>query len=446
MPATLALCATLAAVLPVRADNPLRYRFQPGRQLTYEYRQTVTSTGSDSLLQQATDQVHILCLQRQAGEAYFLLNWQRTVDSRPQPTAGALLYCDNAGRRRLPPETSAQLTRLDPALDLLPMLPLGAEADAVWATPPDHFGRQWRYTSRGPDTTRDGHLLIEFALEGPRALVDLLGHSRSGRLWFDPTGGCVSRFEAEEVDRRGQHRTQVVATLQQTAIQTSAWTARRVEEANRFLRASRHEERLLADVALLPEELPRTLAQLDKLWTGFRTDTESRSNSPFLALADGRRQQVHVDSNLLQTRAKVGLRWMNQPARPWSLQNPAGQTLMSETVRAGVVIECFWSFESVSGLRVLESCRGLQVDRGPNAVRVICYNMDNDVELARRLIAEAGEGLTHILAGPLQDAETLPEFPVVRVVDRQGLIRGVWIGWQPDYPAARELARRLAGP
>ena len=58
---------------------------------------------------------------------------------------------------------------------------------------------------------------------------------------------------------------------------------------------------------------------------------------------------------------------------------------------------------------------------------------------------EYGGGLTTVLAGPLRSAEPLPELPIVRVLDQRGIVRGIWIGWQPEYAAARELAVELAG-
>ena len=71
--------------------------------------------------------------------------------------------------------------------------------------------------------------------------------------------------------------------------------------------------------------------------------------------------------------------------------------------------------------------------------------MDSDPALATAAIQRCGAGLTHILAGPLQDTEALPEFPVVRVVDAQGIVRDLWVGWQPDYAETRKAAHALSG-
>ena len=131
-------------------------------------------------------------------------------------------------------------------------------------------------------------------------------------------------------------------------------------------------------------------------------------------------------------------------APPWSLQDSAGRTLTSESARRGVVIECFWSSESIWGLRVLRPLSRWRHTPGDPPIPLLCYNMDYSLAVAQRAIARCGAGLTQILAGPLQDVENLPEFPVLRVVDGHGFVRGVWIGWDSNYFAARELARHLA--
>ena len=108
------------------------------------------------------------------------------------------------------------------------------------------------------------------------------------------------------------------------------------------------------------------------------------------------------------------------------------------------MIECFWASKDAWGLRALESLRRLPVARPPNPVRVMCYCMDEDVSAAKAAIEQCGEGLSHVLAGPLQYAEPLPVLPIVRVIDQHGVVREAWLGWRPDYDAVLEAARVLA--
>jgi hypothetical protein len=110
-----------------------------------------------------------------------------------------------------------------------------------------------------------------------------------------------------------------------------------------------------------------------------------------------------------------------------------------------VVIECFWSGESVWGLRALDSFQRLGHGLPPELFTQIQYNTDVDLPRALEAIRIAGAVQPHVIGAPLLNADPLPKIPLVRVLDRDGVIRGIWIGWEPDYAAARELAIKLSG-
>lgn len=442
-----AVCAALAALAPARADRPLSYRFEVGDCLLYERRATIAPLDGAEPMRRVTDQIEALCLERRGDEAFILLDLTRAVDGRTEPPRAVLLYFDMAGRPRWSDEIAARLDPLEPALGLFPVLPCGPQSDAGWDGPPDFYQRQWHCTSRGPDAERHQHHRIDFKIDDRLGVAEQLGQTRTGSFWFDPTGGLVTRLELDDRDRSQNTRTTVVAALRQRSKQPADWVRRRTDEAAGFLRALRHEDLLLQDVVMRPDDLPRTQQQLDRLWSAFKSDVDLRSGSPFLVLADGRRQQLRTDAEGLRQRADLGRRWLNQPARTWSLQDLAGRTITSEQTRKGVVIECFWSGVSEPSIRALESLRRLQAElTNPNRpVHVLCYNLDRDIEAARRAIERCGGGLTQILGGPLAEAESLPALPVVRVVDGAGIVRGLWIGWDPAYAAARDLAVQSAG-
>jgi hypothetical protein len=435
----------LLALRPASADqSPLRYRFEIGQQFIYERRTLVSPLTGDAPARQTTEQIQAWCLRRDGPEFLILLQLSGGTDGRPEPARGALLFLDETGRRRIPVEIAPRMGPLDPALDVLPMLPVVVQNVTAWTTPYDLYQRQWRCDNQGPDTDHAGNVRVEFTEEDASRVAEVLGQTRAGRFWFDPVAGCVTRLELQEQDQTAQTRTQVVAVLRPLASHTPAWTARRAEEAERFLRTLRHEDRLLAEVVNHSDDLAQTLGQLDRLWKTFASDVQAEVASPFAALAEARRQSLGSGADMLRARATLARRWLNQPARPWSLQNASGQTVTSEALRQGVVIECFWSAESVWGLRALPSLRRLPRDPLASPPRVISYNMDFNVAVAKRAIERCGQGLTNVLGGPLQDAEALPEFPVVRVLDRNGVIRGLWFGWDENYAAASELARQLA--
>ena len=88
--------------------------------------------------------------------------------------------------------------------------------------------------------------------------------------------------------------------------------------------------------------------------------------------------------------------------------------------------------------------RDLQRQLADSRIPILCLNLDTDASLAQRAIACLPPGPAQLLAGPLRVVEPPPRLPILRVLDRQGIIRGLWIGWQPSCAAVAEAARQLA--
>jgi len=384
------------------------------------------------------------CLRERESRWLVLVDWLRAVDGQAEPTDATIFPLRDHGRRELPPELAAQASPDDPAADVLPILPLPVQTGADWVTAPDAWGRRWRCTNHGADAEHQGHLRIEFVMEDPSRVSEVLGQERAGRYWFDPAQGLVTRFEALRRDASAAQQTKVIAILRQKRRHSASWAERRAEEVEHYLKTLRHEERLYADALADPARVPEALRQVERLWNGYQSDLNALAKSPLSRVARGHLARGLAEGAQLAKRAQLGQRWLGKPARPWSLQTPDGETLTSEAWRSGVVIECFWSAESAPGLRGLAAFRTLREREGRFDVPLLCLNMDFNAEQARWSIGACGGGLRHVLAGPLQDAEQVPEFPVVRVLDESGVVRGLWIGWRPDYADAYELAQRLA--
>ena len=105
-------------------------------------------------------------------------------------------------------------------------------------------------------------------------------------------------------------------------------------------------------------------------------------------------------------------------------------------------VECLWSTETPGFFATLAALRDVQPQLTQPGVRIICLNMDVDVPRARRMIERLPADLTHVLAGPLRAVDQPPRLPVLRVLDRGGVVRRLWIGRPPDYPDLLEEVQR----
>lgn len=422
----------------------LRYDLQAGDELLYELRESTTSLDNEIVRHELTARIQFWCLQRDGDDMLVLVALSTSAAGATGPLQGGVLHIAESGQRRWPRGMAARLPVLDRALELLPLLPLAVQQEHAWTTTADVCGRRRQCVNRGPDPQNDGALRITYRVEEPAGIDELTGRSCAGAYWFDPQAGVVTRVQSALEDRRLGTRMRLVARLRQRTRNSAQWCVRRNSEAVAFVRSIAHAEQLLHALVIRPAELAHTFRLLDRLWAAFRSEADQHGGSPFARIADGERLALRDRQATLLARAELGRRWMERPAAPWSLQDPGGQTHTSEVLRDGVVIEVFWSADAIWALRGLGAVRHLQSELGRSPIRILCYNMDADLVRASEAIRHCGADLVQLLGGPLLLAEPLAELPVVRLLDDEGVVRDMWVGWQPDYDAARDAALKLA--
>lgn len=428
-------------------DLPPRYRLEPGDYLLYERRALVASLQTGAVEQQITDQIQLWCLEPGAGGGVLLLDLIHIADGNIEPTRAAVLTIDPRGVRRIDPIMQERIAEMDAAFDILPVFAeAGSRRSDEWESPPDAFGRSWRCTAKGPDAERHGHLRFDFSVHDATRVSEFLGEERFGRFWFDDQAAVLTRIESELRHAAAGVTVQAKTKLIRRERRQPAWIKARADEARRFLRILSHEDALLTRLLRRPNEVEDAVSGLARAWESFSLDMDERARSPFRLVAAGFQQRVAASRAALRQAAERIDRILNLKSPDWTLQTPGGDTLRSLDFRDRVAIECFWSADSLWGLRTLELMRKLQTQLKPDEApaRIICLNMDRDVELARRAIALCGAGLTHVFAEPLSSGEGPMDFPTLRIIDRAGIVRAFIIGWRADLPdraldAVREL-------
>ncbi len=444
----LAALAIAASVTVCRGEEPsLRYALTPGDRLVYQRVAVVASIDTGAVEQQITDQIQIWPLEQRGDEWLLLVDLRHIADGQVEPVRGALTLIDERGRRRTTPPMLTRVADMEAAFDLLPGLPLPVDRADEWTTPPDAYGRRWQCRREGPDAEQHGAVRVSFTLQDPTGVAGFLGEQRSGRYWFDAAAGVVTRIESELRHRTAGVVVQAKCKLVDRRRESGRWLIQRTDEAKQFLRALDNEAGLLADVLNNPGEIDSILRRLERVWSGVAADA---ADSPIRAIAAANQRRLDASAGMLRQAAARSAGWMNKPSYDWSLLTPNGEKLRSADLRDRPLVECYWSADSLWGLRSLEMMRRFVAKVGGGevaAVRVVCLNMDRDVALAKRAIGACGDGLTHVLAESLSANEPELDFPTVRLVDRQGRVRHVVVGWRPDlYEALAPAIGKLSQP
>jgi hypothetical protein len=421
-----------------------RYRLAPGDWLTYERETTVSALDGSGGARCFLDQIELGCLAREGNQAYVLLAVAPRADVPTRSDAapaGLMLYLDERGQRRYPPETLVRLPVIEGALELLPELRISLQAGAAWATAPDPFGRSWLCQPGGVDAGDGGTQVFTFVLDDRSGAADVLKRSCQGRFWFDESAGALGRLEIDELDSAAGTLTRTQVQLKRRQRMDAHWCLRRGEECSRFLRVLRMEERLEGALLTSAGDAERALRGLDRAWSEYLAELAAVRDSPFHPVAAGWRGRVLGRANLLRERAALARQTLGREAAQWSLQDLTGETLTSEGLRERWCVEYFWRSDSVASLRTMQALRELRRAVGPEELSIVCLNMDADVQRGAAAAARCGAELLHVLSGPPMGGEPPRELPFIRVLDRSGRVRAVLLGWQSSLESIPRLIR-----
>lgn len=444
-----AIAATLLAVALAHsgvthsAGQPqpasLRYGLVVGDWLIYERQVSARPADEGGPVRRSTDQIQVWCFAERGDQRTLLVDWIRNVGGEPEPIIGAVFHVDDRGRREIPQDALERVLALDAALDVLPPLRSALDAGPAWRSAPDLYGRVWRVTP-SPAPATAGQMQFDFVIEDPTGVSDALRTATSGAFTFDTRAGVVTRVESRTT--RVASIEHVTITLRHRVTNEARWCAQRAGEAGRYLRTLGQEAGRIATFHAPPGDGRAVLERLDRLWEAFELEADAREKSPLRPIAAARRAALQRDAGALAARLRAAQNWIDRKPPAWTLHTETGAELVSESLRGRVLIECFWSTETEWAVRALPVLRDLQVDLGDRAA-IICINLDADLAAGQRALSFAGEGLRHVLGGSLREVEGVPETPVFRLRDADGVVRAVAFGWRPTL---REWAGRHLTP
>lgn len=421
----------------------LTWRWSVGDRLVYERRAQVVRLSDGREIERFAEQIQVWVLKREEPRHQLLLEASRIEDGAALPPRALLVEVEPRGQTQVSDECLRDALELDYLLDLLPTLPPALGDNDHWATEPDFVGRRWRCRRGELDAGRG--VAIDVELDDASGASECLGQSARGRTWFDPRLGAVSRVEIERRDATRDLLTLSVIQYHDTLPQDERWRLAATEQLERWLSAERLEQRALLDLWRQPRNVDSALARLQRRWEEYLTGFPRGSRSPYESLGRTRLLAVPERSAGWKERARLAEAWINRRSPDWRLPTPEGEMLTSAELRSTACIEFFWSVKSEGSLRSFEALRRAQAEfsaqpiNDPGAsqpaamapkVRIVCINLDNDVEAASQAARTVGAGLTHVLAGARAGEIPAAHLPVWRVVDPAGEIRRVDFGWR----------------
>lgn len=422
------LCAT------ARSQAPARFTFEPGDWLVYERRETVTrlSTG-ERAGPLTTDQIQLWVLERNADNSLILLDQIRFIDDKAQPARGILANVDSRGVLTIPAEFREHVSEVTEVVELLPILRPASEVGAGWTSEPDVFGERYACTERGPDAGENGATRIEFVRMDEPPIRDVPIEALRGSFWMDAAAGRLTRRESTAESKADDIQRKVTITLRHAVRNELRWTQQRINESGRFTLAVRQQDAMYADVLADRTELAVARPRVQRLWEGCVADIPRDAKSPFRVLAGAAREWVERDAEKWSRRSDFAHRVIGKKSPPWSLQSAGGGVVRGSDLQDKWRVEAYWRFGPRESHRAMLDLEGLlpscqnRWDEPP--LRVIAMNLDANGVYARGYAGALTNISAHVIAEPLAQLEAMPEAPLIQLVDRDGVVKGVWFGW-----------------
>lgn len=435
--------ACLALLLCGASVAQADWRFEVGQ--TLQYRVTIApdvegstsgvgnadSSRRDAARSAVALDLTLVCLSVAEERSEMLLWWYPARDAAPDGGwgAGVKLLAFSVARDGTPEVlTRVPTPRVDWSRLLIPLTRSVLQSDATRSWGPDVRGRRWTY--RWPAEAAFGASEeIEVGTERMLGFAQTRLRDLSGTVTLRRSDHRVTRFDLWQSEVAGGVRIQ--GRLTATGRQRVTWCAQRISELARYRDALESMAQRAERILHHPEQVESLIEQRIRLWQGLLADLGAVQESPVAAAARDVAATVS-DARGWRSRAQRARRWLDRPARPWTLMTLDGATLESEQVRQGDSIEVFWRSGSISSLSVARQA-GMQlrelVRRG--AVRLVLIDLDAGPIGTRPFDAPPPRGVYEVRGGALGSIEPLDEVPAVRWIDSRGVVRRVWFG-PPD--------------
>lgn len=448
--ALLGLACGLATTAWAQPERPAPSHTWPARMSrVYAFEEQSGRRAADARPATRRGWLTVTCLESKPDGARVL------IDAADADAAVAVLVsAQTTGRVTLEPEMLPLFPEVADLLTIIPEFGQTVRTEAAWTTAPDPLGRVWRFTPVDVPAASAAMLVFDGERRDPTGVEEVAGAAARLRCWFDTAAGAVLRLELVTEDPTADRRSVWRIQLARTAPLADADVLRLESELTRW-QQTLVATRTLADalLAAAPPDLDdpsrpahsdvdaRVREQVDRLrrtWEALRHDC--RRGTPVWRLAESALRHLPAQVTRLRGRAGLSAAWLDRLAPAWSLQDAAGQTVRSETVRDRPTLELLWDTGSRESLRMLAAVGDLASTTPADRLHVIGLNVDADLARGRAAAERVAPKLRNVFAGPALAAD-VPELPVARLVGPDGRIQAVWAGWTPNL--AQAVAARL---
>ncbi|HKI18301.1 MAG TPA: TlpA disulfide reductase family protein [Isosphaeraceae bacterium] len=442
------MTVAIAAASAARAGDELpRYQLEPGMELSYKESSTFRHQNGMHI----DDQESTAWIVRRNGDGsvrVVLRQGSRFTATSVVDTLKSLFkkqakppmdyhfgYFDVFPDGRLGPDAELSY-RITPA-SLFPRLPDDeAKAKAGWGQRHERMGQEYRYSSLRAEPSG---WLFRAERIGPENKV--YGMTMDSTVHFDAKRGAIRRIEQEYARDYG-FKGKGSGSMELTAVETrdAAWLASFAPAADRYFAASKAYERAT-------EAASKDAAKADALLADAKAALKSARDAIdqpiFREQLDHQIAQHDGMAKYYADSAKRRADVVGKPAADWELKGLDGKTHALAGYRGKVLVLDFWYRGCGWCIKAMPQLNALAEDFAERPVAVLGMNTDGN-EADAKFVADAmGLKYATLRAKGIPEKYGVQGFPTLILIDREGKVRDMHVGYSPTLRA--ELAKAIEG-
>ncbi len=442
--------AAIAVTFAARAGDDLpRYRLEPGMELSYKGSHTFKhqngTHGEDLELtawvvrRDGDGGVRVILRYgsrfRSTSSSASAAESFKSLFRKPEPMEYHLGYFDLSPDGRIGP--GAELGyRINPAT-LFPHLPDDQEqARAVWGQRADLMGNEYQYSAMQAEP---GGWAFHSDRLGPEKKI--YGMTMGLTFHFDAARGAIKRIEQTSTQDYG-FQGKGTGSVELTGMEQkeAAWLATFAPAADRYFAASKAYERATEEAS---RDADKATSLLKDAKAALQSARDSIDQPIFreqldrqIAKHDGM-ASYYVDS--AKRRSDV----VGKPAADWSLQGLDGKTHALADYRGKVVVLDFWYRGCGWCIKAMPQMNALAEQFEGRPVAVLGMNTDANEADAKFVIDAMGLKYATLRAKGIPEKYGVQGFPTLILIDPEGKVRDVHVGYSPTLHAV--VAKAIEG-
>ncbi len=424
------------------ADEPPApcYKFRAGQELIYR---GLTRTASGGVEEPGDETLIRLCVLRERpGPEWLILALAFPAGGR---SSAALINVKARGQVEMDPGFQDLYYDTSFLFLVLPRLPDHLEGRPKWHFDGGPLLDRYECTLEGKDA-RD-RLIIKFGKSNLAQTDSFYRVSAAGGWEFDPAQGRVVQSESVAFqEREGPDISSKTVTLFSESVEHGeAWAAELLREARVFSSAAQATARDQALIMSGRANADAKLVESRRRWTDLAPLISEKS--PLLPFWRSESRRIEKDAAYYRRGASQIAKQLDRPAPDWTLADFAGREMSLAGLRGKVLLLYFWNTDSGWCILTMPQIMGLSDYFAGKGVAVLGMNTDEDPTRARELTLALGLNYANLQAMEARKLYDPPGYPALYVVDKEGAVRHIHIGWSRDLGqnVAAEVENLLEG-